>query len=375
MMLSQRKAAAPQEAEMKVVDAKPLRRNSTEASIDAAVETAASYVPEKYQGHVRKAAPALKAVAAFIEFLFPYLVKVYDFGLMVWAKLQPYHPEEFLPALAGLTVAFFGMLFVCINIFSSLKNVVPTGGHFLTTIAAVEAFRMAGYARILECLKDLRTNYYAVKEASEKDDTVDEDNDGIADVLQISTKELAQRKLRLLLISCDPVVVSNAVSGIYSGCFAVVATLRVQFARTITLGCSIGDFMHKGLDTYARGSIEAVTPPEYRKWISPALQWFCKSVGVSIAWTVQRIISAFHSAIRGGDLFARGLSKYLTRQGYYSGIKQGSLQFNAIAGATAVLGFYWQASSWFQLPFPLNILLLPLRILEWFLVWIVAVEG
>ncbi len=51
--------------------------------------------------------------------------------------LKPYHPENLLPALIGLVMAFFG-------------------GSFLITIAAVEALRGCGaYDGCIQSAKDL----------------------------------------------------------------------------------------------------------------------------------------------------------------------------------------------------------------------------
>jgi hypothetical protein len=51
-----------------------------------------------------------------------------------WKKLEPYHPEELLPALLGLILVFYG-------------------GTFMTIIAAVEAYRIIGWANTEEALK------------------------------------------------------------------------------------------------------------------------------------------------------------------------------------------------------------------------------
>lgn len=52
-------------------------------------------------------------------------------------------------------------------------------------------------------------------------------------------------------------------------------------------------------------------PQEYHRWIPTIITYICKAIAVSIAWYIQRIISAFHSAIRGGLMFSRGIMKYL----------------------------------------------------------------
>ena len=56
----------------------------------------------------------------------PYVVALWAYLQYVWEKLQPYHPEEMFPALAGFVLVFFG-------------------GNFFTLCAAVEAYRLVGF--------------------------------------------------------------------------------------------------------------------------------------------------------------------------------------------------------------------------------------
>lgn len=56
-----------------------------------------------------------------------------------------------------------------------------------------------------------------MKEASDKDDLIDDNNDGIADVLQINKRELATRKVKLAIKSCNPDVISEALFGLNTG--------------------------------------------------------------------------------------------------------------------------------------------------------------
>ena len=45
----------------------------------------------------------------------------------------------------------------------------------------------------------------------------------------------------------------------------------------------------------------------------------------------------------------------------------------ALAGhALALAGFFFQIACGFALPFPLNLILLPLRLLEWWLAWTIS---
>ncbi len=93
---------------------------------------------------------------------------------------------------------------------------------------------------------------------------------------------------------------------------------------------------------------------------------------MSIAWTVQRILSAFHSALRGGLLFARNILSYLDEMKYLQ-IKHEETYLDEIVGySLALLGLYFQLAWGFGLPFPLNILLFPFTIAEYVLIGLVT---
>jgi len=299
--------------------------------------------------------PIFLKIGDFFNLLFPYLVILWTFGLRVWVALQPYHPEEFVPLIFGLIMVFFG-------------------GHYFTLFAAIEAYRMCGYEQTKECLLQLYQSYLIVLMENERDNMVDENNDGIADVLQIDKKELFTRKLSLILKSMDPVKVSNALSGLWMGFLSVVAVLRLKFAQAIALGATIGNIFHGYVETWMSPILHKVIPVAYHKWIPVIISYSCKTVGVSIAWMIQRVISAFYSSIRGAQMFTFGAVNYLARNGYQSIDEKSHLNM-FIIGLIAWCGFAWQLQSGFSLSFPLNILLFPLSVLEWLITWMVAVEN
>jgi hypothetical protein len=281
------------------------------------------------------------------------MIQFYDNLLTLWIQLQPYKPELLIPSFIGLIMCFFG-------------------GSFMTLIAAVEAYKMVGYESSLKCIRDLNDDFNKFLQASKQDDIKDDDNDGIADVVQISKKELAQRKLLLFLKTVDPKRVTDALAGLNSGFLAVVATLKLQFAKAITLGQAIGTIVERPANIYALPVLHALLPEDYKKWAQPIITYGVKSFAISIAWTIQRIMSAFHSAIRGGHMFSKNVLEYLSKMGYVQ-IKHEDTYLDEIIGyAVAVIGLWFQLSLGFSLPFPLNILLFPFKFLEWWLIWIVS---
>lgn len=68
----------------------------------------------------------------------------------------------------------------------------------------------------------------AIIEESKKDDEVDADGDGVADTKQISGRELAKRKLKLVLTKMDPEKVNNAIASIYKGAILAVCCICIR---------------------------------------------------------------------------------------------------------------------------------------------------
>jgi len=254
------------------------------------------------------------------------------------------------------------------------------GGSFLVTIAACEAFRASGaYESTMQAVFDIQKDYRLVLEADKKDNELDEDGDGIADVKQISKDELVKRKLRLVFKSVNPERVMNALAAIYAGFIAVIAALKVQFARALALGNSIGEVVTKPALQYGEPKLDELVPEEYRKWNKHVLSMICKVTAVMIAWFLQRVISTVHSAVKGGTLFAESLLNYLIKQGklgsenpekFMTSDKKRDMEQKLSVGIT-ILGVLFQFYMGWGLIFPLNILLLPFTMLEWFLTFFV----
>ena len=81
-------------------------------------------------------------------------------------------------------------------------------------------------------------------------------------------------------------------------------------------GGAIGDVLRppvrRAMEPFLK---KAISNEDYHKWIRPGLNYACKLVAVSIAWTLQRIISAFHSAVRGGQIAGDALVVMLKNAG------------------------------------------------------------
>lgn len=244
----------------------------------------------------------------------------------------------------------------------------------MLTIAAVEAYRACGWETTYKCLVDLNKDFDAVVEASRKDDTVDADGNGVADVKEIPPKELLKRKMMIFLTTVDPKRFTDALSGINAGFVAVVATLKLEFVMALTLGYAIADAILPPLQRILEPMLKSLpgVKPEYRKWVPVILVYSIRYACVSLAFFLQRVISGFHSSIRGGLMIARNMLAYLKVMNLVHIDDKDSIVDEAIGYGLAALGFWLQISSSFRLPFPLNVILFPFTLIEWFLGWSVS---
>lgn len=297
--------------------------------------------------------PYVAKIQSGFETLLPYLHAAYEKYLTAMKILEPYRVDLLLPAFLGLVLCFFG-------------------GTFMTLVAAAEAYRMCGYENSVKCIEDLVEDFRVFEEANSKDNAEDKDGDGVADVKQIGSQELATRKTLLFLKTVDPGRLTTAIAGLNSGLLAVIATLKLQFAKSITLGNAIGDIAKKPSKTYIIPALEAVMPAEYKRWAEPLVMYMIKSLCISMAWFLQRIISAVHSAIRGGVMVSRNLLEYLSKMGYLHINHEETFIDEIVGYGLAVTGLWFQLSTGMTLPFPLNIILLPFSLVEYFLMWMVA---
>lgn len=299
---------------------------------------------------LEKLQPAFDVIQNALATISPYVFKAWHYGNDFYNSL----PLDILYALVGLLLVFFG-------------------GVYTLLIAAVETFYATGYVQARDGVLILKEEFELIWTESKKDDALDEDHDGVADVKQITVYKLAQRKFLLFLQTCkDPQRVVDIFYRILSSLISVIAVLKVEFAKVISLGNMIGQSFIKPASYILIPALGYVISAKYQKWIPAIIDFICKSIAISIAWFIQRVISSVQSAIRGGLLFSRRLLKFLKEKGYFTSYNEDDYFDEALGWFVAVIGIYFQISVGFGLPFPLNILLFPLNIIENYITWAVS---
>jgi hypothetical protein len=180
----------------------------------------------------------------------PFVIKAGNLIYKLWSQLD----QDLIDSIIGFVFCFFG-------------------GLYPTLFSAIQAAEQGGRAKLVEAIGDLAEEAIIILEQSRKDDKVDADNNGKADVDELDSHEYVERKTLLVLSKMDPKKVDNALSSIYSVWMCVMAVLSIQFARTVQMANSIAEFMEQPVHRFIAPIIMAATPDKYDKWIPVILTW------------------------------------------------------------------------------------------------------
>jgi hypothetical protein len=113
---------------------------------------------------------------------------IIQYSQIVWRKYKQLPADE-LTLLTGFVFCFLG-------------------GVYPALFAAIEAAKHGGIESVSKALGDLSDEALIIIEESKKDDDKDEDNDGVKDTKQISSRELIARKTDLVIRKMNPEKVS-----------------------------------------------------------------------------------------------------------------------------------------------------------------------
>lgn len=325
-----------------------------EVRVEKAISALSGKAPPVVAKYLKMAAPVLAWIFVLGEAAFPYFIKFCKLCYAIYLWL----PVDIFTALVGLVICFFG-------------------GMFPTLIAAAQAFTQSGWETTKRDLQVLWHESEVILEQSKKDDEKDEDGDGIPDALQISDDEYYKRKLKLFLTKCDPGKIDGALGGLYTSWLAVAAVLKMQFAKVIALAVSIGDKLRPIATKFLTPVLVHVLPGDYHGWIVVIINWICKAVAISIAWYIQRVLSAVHSGIAGGLICTRGILTWVCTKPRVrkllhipESFSHEDTYIDEILGWTlAACGIWFQIARNFTLPFPWNVVLLPFSVTETYIEW------
>ena len=302
---------------------------------------------------MKQATPMLTHAAQAMNVVLPFYVKA--FNVMYTAYMTM--PVDVFHTLVGLGMCFFG-------------------GAYCASIAAIEAFAMVGWSTTRAALEEIYEDVRLIAAAHDADEqrkkTDGEPKPGA--LLQEAKEqpvELLQRKVCMAAMAVrDPEKLTTAVAGVYAGWIAVQGTLRLEFAKTVTLGVSIAQMLDGPALRFGLPVLAHVVPPEYHRWLPTLIRTAAKAMTVSIAWYLSITVATFQSALRGGQLCAKGVLRWARKNDLLVGAEEDSYHLDELLGyALTALGFYMQFCNGFAAPFPLNIVMAPFSIVEWWIRW------
>eukprot|EP00659_Diplonema_papillatum_P021419 gene21419-32942_t len=288
------------------------REDESEDLASTLTSTMVKTMVEKYPA-VEEAFKALRPVGVWLSAQFDVVAPYFWHAWQYVKAFVSRCPLEIATALTGLVLCFFG-------------------GAFVTLIAAFEAFRLCGGSRTILHLKAVYRDYKRVQIANRREALLNPDKKQTASDFLVR----AMKSVR------DPDRLSQSVAGVYTAMLGVFTTLRLQFARTITLGVSIGDMLKGPVVKYCRSALENLVDEDFRKWIPTIIDWTCRMLGVSVAFYAQRVMAAFQSSLRGGLMCMEATLSWLRSHKYIPLTARDKSVDMAAGYALAALGLYCQ---------------------------------
>jgi hypothetical protein len=251
------------------------------------------------------------------------------------------------------------------------------GGQFALTIMAIQSFQQAGSTRINMALKELHSAY---KDSLQKLHEHPEARLVFA-TKRISLYQIISTTLMSLLsdspeervkaayiasicMKCiDPKKVSEALNGMVLGLVAIIATLRSNIARCISVGAMIGVRVCSLLRRYAEKPLYEKYP-DNKDWVDVGLQTASSVVGFVVSLILVRVVTAFNSAAKGAEGLVRVLLDVCHSHGYLRNVRKEDGLVQSLVVAIIFVGVMVQVKHRFTWPWYLLLPLFPVVLVE-----------
>jgi hypothetical protein len=241
------------------------------------------------------------------------------------------------------------------------------GGYYPTLFAAIQAAQHCGYQSMILALQILAdeavTAIHACDWSSLKSS-------------QRRKRDVLLEQTKVVMATIDPVRINDAVAALYTTWISISIVLEREFARTIALSITIAESIRPLVSFVVNKPFQLCIPVEYQKWIPILIGWICKAVAMSLAWRIQRVLTAYTSAIAGGLMCSRALFRILRKRrirlfGLIPKDLDKSFLDEFLGFIIASFGLYSQIGRGFsfEIPFPLNLVTWPFDLIERWIQW------
>jgi hypothetical protein len=241
------------------------------------------------------------------------------------------------------------------------------GGYYPTLFAAIQAAQHCGYQSMILALQILADEAVTAIHACDWSSMKSSER---------RKRDVLLEQTKVVLATIDPVRINDAVAALYTTWMSISIVLEREFARTIALSITIADSIRPLVSFVVNKPFQLCIPVEYQKWIPILIGWICKAVAMSLAWRIQRVLTAYTSAIAGGLMCSRALFRILRRRGIrLFGLIPKDLDKSFLdeflGFVIASFGLYSQIGRGFsfEIPFPLNLVTWPFDLMERWIQW------
>lgn len=264
------------------------------------------------------------------------------------------------------------------------------GGYYPTLFSALQAARYCGWDAMVGALDDL------TEEAGAAIDAVASEEHGYGR----SARDIFTEKTMVVLATVDPMKINQAVAALYTTWIGVSTVLEREYAKTITMSMTISSCLEPITNAIIAPPVCLCVPEQYQRWVPVVLGWACKAAAMSITvsfsfvsssllitclsqrilifvvqWRIQRVVTAYTSAVAGGLMFARACIRMLSKRGwkFFGLIKEDHSSWidEFLGFLVGGLGLYTQVGNGFsfKVPFPLNLVTWPFDWAERWIQW------
>ncbi|AIN98193.1 hypothetical protein LPMP_211140 [Leishmania panamensis] len=305
----------------------------------------------KYHQEFEQVCKVVGQTAVALDRASPYFAKAADYASVVKEQTTRFKLEEFGPMLLGLALCFFG-------------------GAYTMLIAVVETVHLLCWEDLKHSFEVLYHNYELAAEQNRKDNCVDVEGNGVEDVLEMCHTELLSCKAVLFLKSVDVEAAQMAGRTFGAAAMAVIAALRVKFARSLALGGSLANMAMDYIPL--EEALRDALPAEHKKWAGVIAKVVINAIAMMLASLVSGAIGMLHSCIRGAHMFVQHTVHLAKDHGLLEDdMTLDNPKAKALVAVVASIGLLWQATHTEANPFPINVFLLPFTVAEYALFFLV----
>jgi len=244
--------------------------------------------------------PLKRGIACFLKYAAKPLILVVMFYIWLFKKLYWLYqklPINYAKMVLGVGLCFFG-------------------GVWCFLLSAYEAAKNFGGQALLEELTIIWEEAQRANTASEEDDKLDADENGVADVKEMTTNQLISHKAKIGMAAVsDPERMMKALQFLFTVQISVIATLKFEFARAVAIALGVANLVQLPLTRLLGPLLAMAMGKDIQHWIPAIIGTIVKIIAVLVAAKIQQTISAFYAGLKGAAMFAEGLISILGEAG------------------------------------------------------------